>query len=691
MQFYFHRLLAPALLSCAVIAACSGDDDNSAGSGGSGAAAGSGSGSGSGAGGSVTSGVGAGGSVASGVGGSGGSSVDPSAEPSEFIVVDQFGYLPDAEKIAVLRDPQTGFDADASFTPGATVALVSSATGERVLAAAPAPWGDGATDESSGDKAWWFDFSSVTAPGRYYVLDVENNVRSAEFEIGDAVYREVLKRAVRAFFYQRAGQKKDAVFAGEGWADEASHLGPLQDRNARLYSAPDDASTERDVSGGWYDAGDYNKYTSWTAGYVVTLLRAYAENPSIWTDDYDIPESGNGVPDILDEAKWGMDWLVRMQNADGSVLSIVGLSHASPPSAAAGPSLYGSANTTATLATAAAFAYGAKVLKSAGGGALASYADSLLPRAESAWAWADANPAVLFRNNDAEAGTAGLGAGQQETDDYGRLGLKVEAACYLFDATGDAAYRGVVDASYEKIHLIEWAYAYPFEVQQQAALLHYTRVAGATAAVADAIRSAYRAAMDGDDNLAAFRAGVDPYLAYLKDYTWGSNAIKSHQGNMFYDLVTHELDASVSADAARAAARYVHYLHGVNPLGLVYLSNMGAYGAERSANEFYHTWFHDGSERWDRVGVSTYGPAPGFLTGGPNPSYDKDGCCPDGCGSPENNAICDSEPVSPPKDQPAQKSYKDFNASWPLNSWAVTENSNGYQASYIRLLSKLVR
>ncbi|WP_437779077.1 glycoside hydrolase family 9 protein [Sorangium sp. So ce1097] len=677
MQSTLHRFVAPTLLSCAVVAACSGGDDGGAGSGGSGAAASSGSG--------------ASGPATSGSGGSGGSSAEPSAPMSEFIVVDQFGYLPDAEKIAVLRDPETGFDADASFTPGATIALVSSATGEHVFTAAPAPWNDGATDASSGDRAWWFDFSSVTAPGRYYVLDVENNVRSAELEIGDAVYREVLKQAVRTFFYQRAGQAKDAAFAGEGWADGASHVGPLQDRNARLYSAPDDASTERDVSGGWYDAGDYNKYTAWTASYVVTLLRAYAENPSVWTDDYEIPESGNGVPDLLDEVKWGMDWLVRMQSADGSVLSIVGLSDASPPSAATGPSRYGSASTTATLATAAAFAYGAKVLKGAAGGALASYADSLLPRAERAWAWADANPAVIFRNNDAESGTSGLGAGQQETDDYGRLSLQVEAACYLFDATGDTVYRDVVDANYEKIHLMEWSFAYPFEVQQQAALLHYSGVPGATAAVAEAIRSTYRAAMDGDDNLAAFRAGVDPYLAHLKDYTWGSNAIKSHQGNMFYDLVTHALDASVNADAVRAAARYVHYIHGVNPLGLVYLSNMGAHGAERSVNEFYHTWFQDGSERWDRVGVSTHGPAPGFLTGGPNPSYDKDGCCPDGCGSPENNARCDAEPVSPPLGQPAQKSYKDFNTNWPLNSWAVTENSNGYQVSYIRLLSKLVR
>jgi hypothetical protein len=117
---------------------------------------------------------------------------------------------------------------------------------------------------------------------------------------------------------------------------------------------------------------------------------------------------------------------------------------------------------------------------------------------------------------------------------------------------------------------------------------------------------------------------------------------------------------------------------------------MGELGAEVSANEFYHSWFADQSPLWDRVGTSTYGPPPGFLPGGPNPSYGVDGCCPSSCGSPENNAVCTSEPVSPPMGQPDQKSYKDFNTSWPLNSWEVTENSNGYQVAYIRLLSKLV-
>ncbi|MCK4746258.1 MAG: T9SS type A sorting domain-containing protein, partial [Bacteroidales bacterium] len=105
---------------------------------------------------------------------------------------------------------------------------------------------------------------------------------------------------------------------------------------------------------------------------------------------------------------------------------------------------------------------------------------------------------------------------------------------------------------------------------------------------------------------------------------------------------------------------------------------------------FFHSWFKNGSPLWDRVGTSTYGPAPGFLTGGPNPSYNWDGCCPSGCGSSSNNAKCSSESISPPKEQPNQKSYKDFNTSWPLNSWSVTENSCGYQVRYIRLLSKFV-
>jgi len=615
-------------------------------------------------------------------GGGTGNGVAPSEPVSPFIVVDQFGYRPDSEKIAVIRDPQAGFDADESFTPGDSYALVDAADGTQVLTDAPAEWNDGATDPTSGDRAWWFDFSSVSTPGSYYVLDLDHDVRSHVFEISSTIYHEVLKQAVRMFFYQRAGQDKQPPNADAAWADDPSHVGPLQDHECRVYDQPDSAATERDLWGGWYDAGDLNKYTSWTARYVVGLLQAYDENPSVWTDDYDIPESGNDIPDILDEAKWGLDFLIRMQNEDGSVLSIVGEPSASPPSSATGQSLYGPENTSATLSTAGAFAYGAHVLGEVG---QSDYAADLESRAVSAWAWADANPDVLFYNNDSSSGSSGLGAGQQEMDDYGRLVRRLAAAVFLYELTGDTTYRSFFDANYTEVHLCQWWWAGPFELEGQEVLLHYTTVPGATASVVSAIQNYYRTGMESyyDHHWPA----TDPYLAYLQDYVWGSNSTKCSQGLMFQDVVTYGTDSARNADSQRAAERYVHYIHGVNPLGLVYLTNMSAFGAESSANEIFHSWFSDESELWDRVGTSTYGPAPGFMPGGPNPGYQLNACCPDGCAG----LSCSSESTEPPLNQPAQKSYKDFNTGWPLDSWSITEPSCGYQIQYIRLLSWFAR
>jgi endoglucanase len=668
------------------------------GQGGRGATTGGATTGGSGGGGASAGGGGASGTNLAGGGGSSGDggtsgAISASAPPvTPFIVVDQFGYLPDEEKVAVIRDPQTGMDADQAFTPGATYALVHAASGEMAGAMSPpASWNAGNEDASSGDKAWWFDFTHVTEPGEYYVLDVEKQVRSYAFSIDDGVYRSVLKQALRVFFYQRAGQDKTAAHAGAGWVDGPSHVGSQQDRAARLYSESGNAATERDLSGGWYDAGDYNKYTSWTASYVENLLRAYVESPAAFTDDLEIPESGNGVPDVLDEAKWGMDFLVRMQNEDGSLLSIVGLASASPPSSATGPSFYGSPSTSATLATAAAFAYGALVFGERGGD-LASYAADLGARAALAWTWAEANPAVIFRNNDPASGTSGLGSGQQEVDDDGRLQFKLAAAVHLFRLTGDETYRAFIDSSYGQSHLIAYSnYVSPWDVSVQAALLEYADAAGATAEVATSIRDAYRTGVEGSGNLEPVLGNIDPYLAYQKDYVWGSNSTKANMGNLFTAAARHQLDTAKDPHFMQAAARYVHYLHGVNPLSLVYLSNMNAHGAEQSVNEIFHTWFADQSQNWDRVGVSTYGPPPGYLAGGPNPTYDVDACCPGSCGDPASNARCSSEPISPPKGQPPQKSYKDFNSSWPLNSWSVTEPSNGYQVAYVRLLSKFVR
>lgn len=604
---------------------------------------------------------------------------------SKYIVIDQFGYRPSDTKIAVIRNPDIGYDAAEEFIPGSNYALVNAENDQPVFSGVPQIWNNGLTDESSGDKAWWFDFSSYVVEGSFYILDVDNNQKSFTFEIARDVYDEVLKHAVRTFYYQRMGYAKEAPYAETGWTDGASHIGPLQDKNCRYYEDKNNTSLEKDVSGGWYDAGDFNKYTVWTSNYVYEMLLAYEENPNAWSDDYNLPESGNGIPDLLDEAKWGMDHLLRMQNSDGSVIALVSVDHASPPSAADGQSLYGGVSSSATWAAAGAYAFGAKVFAKLG---MSTYADQLNTAAINAYSWAEANPSVIWRNNDGASGTQGLGAGQQEMDDYGRLGYRLKACAHLYENTQDVKYKNYFESNYETIHLIPWYYAYPYETREQEMLLYYTKLDGISTTVKNTILNRYSTAITNNDhNIKAYDESLDPYRAKLSSYTWGSNNTKANHGNMCYDAVLYNTNSSRTEDLKTQAQDFIHYIHGINPLNICYLSNMYGKGAENCVNEFFHTWFIDGSAKWDRVGTSTYGPAPGFLAGGPNPSYDLDGCCYSGtCAN-----LCDSEAsVTPPLGQPEQKSYKDFNASWPMNSWSVTENSNGYQMAYIRLLSKFV-
>ena len=380
---------------------------------------------------------------------------------------------------------------------------------------------------------------------------------------------------------------------------------------------------------------------------------------------------------------------MRLQQEDGSVLSIVGESHASPPSAATGPSYYGPVNTSATLNTAAALAISSKVYRII---QMDDYAGRLIETALKSWEWAEANPDVVFNNNHPDYNSQGLGAGRMEVRDYSRDMIRLEASCYLYEVTGDTEFRDYFDEHYMNARLITSGRSNPFSASEQEVLLYYSAMENGTKAVQETIREAYKnSIINGEDNLPAYTGITDPYLAHIRNYTWGSNSTKSSQGNMYYDMIAYGIDEPLEQVFREAAQAYVHYIHGVNPLNMVYLSNMYSYGGDNCVNEFYHSWFCNGSEKWDRVGESSYGPPPGYLTGGPNPRYNWDRCCPEGCNGEANNDICLSEPISPPRNQPAQKSYKDFNTSWPLNSWEITENSCSYQCNYIRLLSKFVK
>jgi endoglucanase len=622
--------------------------------------------------------------------------------PIPAIVVDQFGYPAKARKIAIIRDPKVGYDSAASFAPGQTYALLDLSTGKVVKVAAPSAWNSGRPDPISGDKAWWFDFSEVETPGKYAVVDTEKGVRSASFSIGDDVYREVMKHAMRAYFYQRAGFEKKPEFAGAQWADRASHLGPGQDSQSRPWhngrpNTPVAPSEIKDLSGGWYDAGDFNKYTTWTAHYIVVLLRAFEENPQAFRDDYGIPESGNGIPDILDELRWALDWLGRMQNADGSVLCVQGLASASPPSAARNPSYYGPPTTSASLRAAAAFAYASKIFSARPEENLRAYGEGLFKRARAAWAWAEANPNVLYFNNDSERqpGSQGLAAGQQELSDAERRGAKFEAAVYLYELSGEPGYKAFLESNYRSI--IPPHGPTLWEIEAQELLLYYARLQGTPSEVRKVIHEHFLKAMT--PTVQAFEKvlqNADPYRSPIQAFTWGSNKGKAMQARLLQLVAVHGPDADLAEKALGAAMGYAHYLHGVNPLGLVYLSNMAPAGASHSVVTIFHAWFAHGT-RWQRVSAVSPGPPPGFLVGGPNPQFNTDGCCRAASGTPAFGcygasafSMC-QRALMPPKAQPPSKSYLQFNDPWPANSWEVSEPSLTYQSYYIRLLASFVR
>ena len=242
-----------------------------------------------------------------------------SAQVSQFIHVDQFGYAINAEKVAVLSDPQVGYNSNLSYSPSNMLEVKDNATGNIVFTGSIQSWGGGAIHAGSGDRGWWVDFSSVTAPGEYYVFDPQNQEKSAVFVISENPYVEVLKAAGRMFYYNRCNFPKDAAYAGAKWSDGNNFLNPLQDANCRYIFDPSNSSLEKDLRGGWFDASDYNKYVTFTYTVIHNLCGAYDDNPDVFTDSWDIPESGNGIPDIIDEMKWELDWLLRMTNSDGSV------------------------------------------------------------------------------------------------------------------------------------------------------------------------------------------------------------------------------------------------------------------------------------------------------------------------------------------------------------------------------------
>jgi hypothetical protein len=207
------------------------------------------------------------------------------------------GYLPESIKVAVFISEKNS--QDFSFT-------VKEATNNRTVLKGA---GVAANAERWGMKqALRLPFSEIKKNGKYYVEC--NGVRSPVFEINENVYDGAADFILHYMRQQRCGYNP--------FLDTLCHQ-----HDGYIVDHPTRTGEHIDVRGGWHDASDYLQYLPTSANATFQMLFAWQQtpDPTIFKDEYDAAgkKGANGIPDILDEARWGLDWMIRM-NPDSALM-----------------------------------------------------------------------------------------------------------------------------------------------------------------------------------------------------------------------------------------------------------------------------------------------------------------------------------------------------------------------------------
>ncbi len=498
------------------------------------------------------------------------------------VKVNQSGFPPLASKLAVVPDTAAN-----SFE---VVDAVSGSTVYRGHLGAPAQW------TASMQTVRIADFSALSASGRYRIR-VAGAPLSDPFDVQVGAYRALGAAALKGFYFNRSGTALQARHAGihargAGHPDDkvlvhASAASPARPEGSQL------AATK-----GWYDAGDYNKYIASSAIATHTLLAAYEHFPDYFKQqNLRIPESGNAIPDILDEALWNLAWMLAMQDPnDGGVYHKLTNQRfddmVMPDKAMDAPRYVVQKSTAATLGFAATMAAASRVLKPFD----QALSVRMLGAAESAWRWAQANPERRFTNPP-----------DVVTGEYGDLHLEDEwawAAAELYISSAKDSYYAAMKPAAVSATVPAWD-----DVRGLAwvSLAHHR---ASLTALADRKLIARRI-----DELAAGLAAAWSNSAYRvamqePDFVWGSNAVVLNQSMML--LQGYRL--SGNPDYLRAAQSGLDYVLGRNATGYSFVTGFGA----RPPRHPHHR-----PSQADQVAA----PIPGLLTGGPQPGQqDKAEC-----------------------------------------------------------------
>ncbi len=503
--------------------------------------------------------------------------------------VSQAGYRVDDKKIFLSTKKIETFN------------VINDKTGKSVFSGKMKYWGK---DEDTAMEISTGDFTALRAEGEYHIeAEAPENLRSYSFKIAGKVFDKPAKLAARAFYLQRSGVKisdKDV----SGIDIEAGHTGKAvlwNDKNGKKF----------DLTGGWYDAGDFGRYITTASFSVNQMLYAYEINKSFFNDgSLDIPESGNGVPDLLDEIRFELNWMLKMQREDGSVyhkITTTAFAETGLPEKDDRPLFLFGPTSVDTYGFAAAMAKASVVFKNVD----EDFSRKCLRAALKAWEWTEKNPGQFppggFKNPPVSEyprqGGYDLVSSDHDPDEV-ETSYKLWASGALFETTGERKYEKAFDENLVKANPkgrfrpMAWSDGYI------SGLYAYLNAKSPDPAIKTRVEDIFK----NQINKILKTRRDSAYGISLKGstgdfaYVWGSNQVVCANG---FELIAGYLYFN---DKLYLEAAYDHlqYIMGINGPAKAYIQGFGK-NPVKSPHHNLSDYLNE--------------PVPGFITEGPNGAF----------------------------------------------------------------------
>ena len=531
--------------------------------------------------------------------------------PPPAVVVNQLGFYPDAPKYAVV----TGFTGRDVFYIVSVADNIPSWQG-RVDTVFFGRLGPAIPSANSSIITRLADFSAVQRPGTYRAV-VPGLPNSYPFTVSPNIFSQLTAAALKGYYYQRSAMALTPGYAG-GWSRPAGHPDTAVLIHPSAATGKRPAGTVIATPGGWYDAGDYNKYIVNSGITMGTLFDAWEDFPAYFDTlhtnipalpmprtarETNAPGASTRVPDLLNEALYNLRWMLTMQDPDdGGVYhkcTNAAFDGMVMPGVTKAPRYVVQKGTAATLDFAAVTAQAARIF-SKFPRQLPGLADSCRKAATAAWQWAQGHPNVVY-DQDAMNKSA---TPPVTTGAYGDSHFDDEffwAAAELLITTADAQYLPAVTRGLQiPIALPFWSYV---ATMGDYSLLHHRSTL--PAALAPALDNIKQQLLEVAGRYVTKLPATAFYTVMgesTTDFVWGSNSVAANQGMLLVNAWFEQHDRKY----LDAALTNLDYLLGRNALNECFVTGLGSHSTQ---HPHHRPSVADGIDP----------PVPGLLAGGPNP------------------------------------------------------------------------